>query len=154
MDENFKQKFVTIGVYFLGNNLLPEEITNTLKIEPTYSKKKGDRWNSSTGEEIVAKIGCWELYARHKAASENLADQIRFIVESLGDKIGNLEKVEGIDRAFINIFYSLETHPDSRTVEVDFSAKELMSLTSLGLPVQITIPVLETEETTPPPLNR
>ncbi|MCL2872073.1 MAG: DUF4279 domain-containing protein [Betaproteobacteria bacterium] len=138
LNKDVNQKLVTVGVYFHGNNLLPDEITNALKIEPTYSRTKGDKWKTCTGKEVVAKTGGWTLRARYRAATQSLADQARYITESLGDKIDNLKEVEGIERAFVSLFYSPEVGYGS-TVEADFSADELKSLASLGFPVEITI---------------
>jgi hypothetical protein len=139
MNKDINRRLVSLSVYLLGDNLLPETITEILKICPSDSRKKGEIIKSSTsGAEGVAKVGCWVLRARYRAVSENLADQIHFIVDSLGDKVNKLEEIEGIDKAFIDIYISPEENGGA-WFTFDFSAEELKFLSSLRLPLQVTI---------------
>lgn len=69
-----------------GNNLDPENITNTLGGFPTLSRRKGDVIRSKNGHERIAAFGQWHISVP-KMEPGNLDFQVNEILDGLSSNI-------------------------------------------------------------------
>ena len=141
MNINSKKNWICVSVYFLGDELLPGDVTQILGIEPTDEGVKGERRKPSRGggPMYVIRTGRWVLGSADEMEvdSDDLADHIRYIAEVFKNKGDDIKKLKGVDRAFIDIYICSEMNDDPKFL-YEFSVEEMNFFASLALPLQIT----------------
>jgi hypothetical protein len=73
------------GLRIIGDDLNPSEITRLLGAEPTAYARKGDTRRTTTGREIAARSGSWQL--RVEMEPGDLNGQIGAILAKLTDNL-------------------------------------------------------------------
>lgn len=139
MHINAKKNSISVSVYFLGDELLPSDVTQILGIEPSSERVKGESWKTSSGSIVVPKTGRWVLRsnANNRVDSDDLADHIRYIAEVFKNKGEDIKKLKNIDKAFIDIYICSGIDEDPKFY-YDFSVEEMKFFASLSLPLIIT----------------
>lgn len=139
MHINSKKNVISVSVYFLGDDLLPSDVTKILGIKSSDERIKGEKWKASSGSIITSTIGRWVFNSRDKMEvdSDDLADHIRYIAEVFKNKGEDIKKLKNIDKAFIDIYICSGIDEDPKFY-YDFSVEEMKFFASLSLPLIIT----------------
>ena len=130
-----------ITLYLRGAELLPEVLSEILDAKPTRAHKKGHRWVTSAGSEIVERMGLWTLSLQGEQAD------ISRMIENIGHLFGrsgvSVTELPGVDEAFLDILL-INTADESGggTCELSMGTEATSELAKLGLPVQMTFAVV------------
>jgi hypothetical protein len=65
-----------------GDDLIPEEITQMLRCQPTLAQRTGDVIRYASGRERVVRCGNWRLNAT-RAEPEDINDQVRSLLSKV-----------------------------------------------------------------------
>ena len=126
---------LTVSIYLRGDRLQPDHITEVLGIQPSGFQKKGEL---RPGSKVIAKIGVWSFIAR--TDSRVATDHIEDLLSQMKMRQGPLDRILGVDEAFLDIFIALDYENGTRErVEFMLSKKHVEELNQLGLRVQITV---------------
>ncbi|WP_287098606.1 DUF4279 domain-containing protein [Mesorhizobium sp.] len=70
------------GLFILGDDLIPDEVTKLLGALPTVARVKGGQWFTPIGQSMISKTGVWRRHAERRTPGDiNL--QISEILEPL-----------------------------------------------------------------------
>jgi hypothetical protein len=130
----------------IGDDLVPNEITQLLGASPTHAQTKGDKIvGKKTGNVSIARTGMWRLRASH-CEPEDLDGQIRFIFDQLTDDIAAWESIA--DRYRMDLFCGL--FMECRNEGMELSPESLLALGSRGIKIGLDVygPLSDDEETT------
>ena len=131
----------SVSIYFKGEHLNPQVLTDLFEIQPTRAHKKGHRWVTSSGREVSEKSGLWTFsIGGSEDVGRGLADLIaRFATARVKD----FSKIPGVDQSFVDVFVAVDADEDGGgIVEFELDSECLRALHSLGLPVQFSINVV------------
>lgn len=98
--------FYKVAVYIKGDGLDPSDLTAKLKIEPTQSHRKGDKWLTSTNREVIEKTGLWSLSA--DTDSRELSDIINELSSMLKFDGVSMTHISGVEEAYLDIFIAAD----------------------------------------------
>jgi hypothetical protein len=138
-----KRKKYTIGayLYFRGDRVNPDDITNVLGIYPTDSQKKGDVSFTSTNRPIVARTGLWRLEA--ESDSNLVSDHVSQLLSGIPCSQEVLNGFEGVKKKYIDIFVgTLADDGGGGTVKFDLTKENMEVLAKTGMPLFVTICVV------------
>ena len=118
-----------------GEGLRLDEITSILKIQPTYSYKKGDtHYDKYTKKTITYVEDCW-MFAKKEIETEQLEQEmLRFI--ALFEN--NTEYIKSLAKKF-KVFLWLSVYPESEQYNVHLSHKVVEAIYKLGVPIDIEV---------------
>lgn len=134
---------IAVSLYYWGDDLDPDAITNALGIKPTKSAVKGRSETTCTGRNVVRRTGLWCLSSDSLSTSIKLDDHIDILVQTLGRqcRLDLLKQFPNVDDACIDIFISdvESTNPDSGC-QFEISPSSTRLLSEIGLPLRFAIP--------------
>jgi hypothetical protein len=137
-----QNRTIAVAVCLLGANLDPDLVSEELGINPTLSRRKGDRRSSANGREILTKMGVWELGS--SSQSPSISEHLDQVLSATSNPKTAFTRVSDIEDAFFDIFVAAVA--DGRgggTCEFEMSAAQIESLGKLGLPVRFTVAVVK-----------
>ena len=110
-----------LAIYLYGCSISLDDVSAFLEMTPTKARRKGHLETTSSGSEVVQKIGFWEF------REETEADQI---CSSLGQMLAKIScdqviGVHGIEKAEIDIFIPLEVGGTQNGFSFELPAKLL-----------------------------
>jgi|SRR5579862_36287 len=124
-----------VAIYLRGTSLNPDQISDLLGLSPSRWQKRGELKPGS--ERFVAKIGLWGLIAQTE--SDKIDDHIDELLAKLGVAKIDLDKLNGVEQAYLDIFFASDDGQDGRkTVEFMLSRRQVVAVNSLGLSIQVT----------------
>lgn len=131
---------ISVTLRLTGDDLIPQEITSFLAVDPTTSRRKGEIRISSTKKEIVAKTGVWAWKISDFENDLGLLD----LIENLRAKFQLagvvLKKLPGVENAWVDLCVESDAGSQERAVvELFLDEKAIGSLYALGLPIEITV---------------
>lgn len=131
MDENF----CSISLYLYGDEISHDEVSELLGLSPTRVRSRGDVRVTSSGAEIVQKIGLWEYRERINT------NQISAYIANFFDGIvcSKVVGVAGIEKAELDVFVPLGADDDQSGFSFELRAGLLAALSVLGFDVIITV---------------
>jgi hypothetical protein len=74
--------FVTFRV--VGDELVPDAVTQLLKVQPTHARLKGKSYSTGKSENIVPSTNIWFFSTDSVMVSQNIIDHIRLVLFVLG----------------------------------------------------------------------
>jgi hypothetical protein len=127
----------SIAIYLHGDELDPGRVTETLQVNPTEFRKKGDTTLLSSGSVSRAKEGVWVL--RIEADSANIGTSVDKLMAMLGDRGSAIPAISGIEDSYLDIFVAMSPGR-ARKGEYQFalSPSSVLALSRAGLSVQFT----------------
>jgi hypothetical protein len=126
-----------VAVYLRGEDLDPERVTQSVRVEPSRTQKKGEKLVTSTGREFTAKLGLWALVVELDSSS---LDAHLMQLANVLPAGSLLAAVTGVEEAYVDIFVALVSDTDGDAkCELALSSKSLELLSRLGLPVRISV---------------
>jgi hypothetical protein len=129
-----KKPEIDVAIYLRGITLRPEHVTQMLGVQPTrYQTKGGYIFDSKKG---IAKIGYWAIYAQ--TDSIDIFERINELLKKIGIQSTPLDKIEGVEEAYLDIFVAKTEVTDGRPVEFKISKEQLSDLARLGLSIEIS----------------
>ena len=135
---NQQSPMIVVALYVRGYELDPLHVTRLLGVTPTRSSRKGEKTVSVTNKEVFSRAGLWVLSS--DADSDNVSDHIDTLLEKLKNNPKSISSISGVEEAFVDIFIAASSDDDgSSSTSFGLSADTLSSLSTLGLPVQITV---------------
>lgn len=78
---NCAKAFASLRLY--GDELVPENISRLLRIEPSDSAAKGSQFTSRSGKTRTARTGLWILSTEFHIESTNLEDHIEWLMDQM-----------------------------------------------------------------------
>lgn len=130
-----KPPLLSVTIYLRGQQLIPEHVSAVLGINPSDSQKKGELHITSTNHHVIRKIGLWSLAAQNE--SNDVTEQIEELMKKIGQSSVPLNKIEGVDEAYIDIFIAINSN--NETVEFELGEILLKEIARLGLLVRTTL---------------
>ncbi|MES2534445.1 MAG: DUF4279 domain-containing protein [Pseudomonadota bacterium] len=128
---NNSNSTVDVVLYLRGHSLDPTMVTSMLGTSGSKTRVKGEKWQTSTNQEVTAKIGLWTLDA--KADSSSLSDQISWLKNKLSLAKCSPLNIQGVEQVEINVFIALGSDDEG---DGDYSsqltAEDLTWLSSFG----------------------
>lgn len=124
--------FCSIGIYLYGESLSLDDASQLLGLTPTKARNRGEVRVTSSGSEVVQKIGFWEFSIHVELGEINSA------IAKLIDEIdcSRVLGFAGVEKAELDIFVPVDEEQVGFSFELPTSA--LRKLTELGLDVVIT----------------
>jgi hypothetical protein len=142
-----EQPFITVSIFLKGDQLDPDYISETLRIQPSRSQKKGEkrggtRPNSRT---YVTKTGTW--WVRIDNRSRPAQDMISEVPEMVGEMLQMfdgfqepLDKIAGVEEAYLDILVLKEgTDKSEDSTEFILRKDQIFRISQLGLAVCTTV---------------
>ena len=82
----------------MGETLDPDEVTRLLGIEPSFARRKGDKFGNPK-RPVTSRTGIWALESEKSVISSDLELHLDFLLSSLGSKASILRKLvqEGLE---------------------------------------------------------
>jgi hypothetical protein len=74
--------FITFRV--VGDKLVPDEVTQLLKMQPTHARLKGKPYSTGKSENIIPSTNIWFFSTDTVMASNNIVDHIQLVLFILG----------------------------------------------------------------------
>lgn len=139
------ESLTAVTLYLRGDLLDPNQVTSMLGVEGSKMKKKGETWLTSTGKEVTPKTGLWSLKVKDRSLS--LSEQISWLEQQLIAATHIPLEIPGVDEAEISVFIALgENDRGGGDYESELSAANLAWLSSLKIPVSLTLTYVQEEE--------
>jgi len=126
-------KECSVSLQFWSDDLVPDEVTHLLGINPTQSYKKGDVFRRQVNEQ-VHKFGLW-LYSVHRCAGVSLEDQINALFDQLPADLGVWWELKTKFEA--DLFFRLPLEQSSSVL--DFSQQTLQRISERGLSIGLDL---------------
>jgi hypothetical protein len=114
--------------------LQPEHVSQALSVQPSKSQKTGGPCYES--KNVTAKIGIWALIAQTDSAI--VSDHIDEILKKIGSPPTPLDKIDGVDEAYLDVFIGVEDE-SAKTVEFAIPRSQLKEVVRLGLCGHFTV---------------
>lgn len=128
---------IQLAIYFHGDHLNPDHVSELLGLEPSSSWFKGEKRISSSNKEIVARSGLWVLGG--EAFSDDLSASIEKLIPKISRKGVVLADIPGVQDAYVDILLAFDLKEDGGgEYTFQLSPQDIQSLGGLGLPVQFT----------------
>lgn len=129
---------VDVVLYLRGHSLDPSQVTLMLGTEGSKTRVKGEKWQTSTNKEVVAKIGLWTLDA--KADSQSLSDQISWLRDKLSSATCPPLSIPGVEQAEVSVFIELGSNDEGDgDFESELTSQDLQWLGSLGVSISFKL---------------
>lgn len=124
-----------VSLRVIGDDLLPEDITDMLGCEPSYTQHKGQLiTGKKTGRQREAKFGMWRIEAPEECPGD-LNLQISSILDMLSSDLNRW--VELSDNYDIDLFCGLFMQKEMEGI--DISPKNLLALGQRGIELGLDI---------------
>lgn len=92
---------ILVSFRIMGENLIPEEITNSLGIEPAVSHLKGEPHIDKSGRKYANyKMGIWSI--------DSTLEKTKTLDEHLSDVFNRLKTKETIVRQYLNYEFEID----------------------------------------------
>ena len=128
---------IIVGLYLRGKDLDPELITRSTGVQPSKSQRRGDKSFTSTGHEVVKKIGVWAIVI--ELESHSLEEHLSQLADSLPSG-GRYSGIAGVEEAYIDIFVALASSPRGEaSCDFEIGPSSIEMLSQLGLPVRLSL---------------
>ena len=131
MDENF----CSISLYLYGNEISHEEVSKLLGLNPTRVRSRGDVRVTSSGSEVVQKIGLWEY--RQRIDTNKISTYIAGFFDGIA--CPKVVGVAGIEKAELDVFVPLGADDDQSSFSFELRNGLLAALSVLGFDVIVTV---------------
>ena len=134
MKPNLEKELCAVAIYLYGDYISIDDASRLFSLTPTKFKNKGDKRITSTGSEIVSKVGMWEHTIT--VARDDISKSVREILAGVeGDKIlGRF----GIEHAEIDIFFTFDHDEEFYGFSIKLDDESLRRMADLGLDLIIT----------------
>lgn len=126
--------FCAIGVYLYGDSISLDDISRLLGMNPTQARNRGDVRVTSSGTEVVQKVGFWEY--RVKVNVSRASSCITELVDSI--KCGKIVGEFGITKAELDIFTPIDMKSDKNGFSFEVPSRVLEKLSDLGFDLIVT----------------
>ena len=126
------QERLFVSLTLIGKDLIPDEITSSLGINPDYSFRRGDSHQNDHGKMIVRRHGLWEINSDgKKLPSGNIVAQLNWLVDLIEPVRENLSQIleNKTIQARASCFWIV---PDGR-INVEVEPELLSQLASLNM---------------------
>lgn len=138
---NTPNPLIDVAIYVWGNALNPADVSACLGIEPSLTRRKGDKRTSVTHREITSQTGIWTL---DTSKSENLSTRIRELEKKLDDRARRVCAVAGVEGAYVDIYIAVSADADGGGEhKFSLSQQDVDALQTIGLPVEFTLDVVK-----------
>jgi len=141
VDEN--NYTIEVSLCVRGDELDPDEVTAALGVTPSSSQRKGQRVvDPATLRRVTDRTGEWRL--RADSGSGLVSDHVSALLSRISVDASGIEGLARVEAALIDIVVTVPA--DERGgghCEFDFSADLLAALARTGLPIQVTVCVVE-----------
>lgn len=139
---NKASALIEVTIYIWGDTLDPVAISSHLGLEPSFSRRKGEKRTTKTRREITAKTSLWTLTAETEA--EALSDHIQELASKVASRIAKITGIAGVEGAYVDIFVSVRADKaGGGKYEFRLSEQDIQVLHKIGLPIEFTLDVVK-----------
>ena len=133
---------VDVVLYLRGHSLDPSQVTLMLGTEGSKTRVKGEKWQTSTNTEVVAKIGLWTLDA--KADSQSPSDQISWLRDKLSSATCPACSIPGVQEVELSVFIALGSNDrGGGDYEFRLSPEDLTWISGIGATVSFALTYIQ-----------
>lgn len=131
-----------VTIYLYGDDLDPAYVSEQLGVVATRSHSKGKRV-TSTNREFFSRTGMWSLEA--SATSNILADHVDELMDKIKLRGEAIQKIKDVEQTKLDVYIDKYRKEDAlmKTYELELSERDILSLSTLGLPVCFTLAVID-----------
>ncbi|WP_426804261.1 DUF4279 domain-containing protein [Stenotrophomonas sp. SrG] len=128
-----------VAILLYGDSLDTKDASILLELSPTRTRNRGEERTTSSGAQIVQKIGFWEH--RVRVPLDNLSRTIVQMISAIQCEtvLGRV----GIEKAELDIFVPLSTKAQKNGFEMELSPQLMRRLAILGFDVLVTTRIAE-----------
>lgn len=114
-----EEDFISVGMYFYGENISLNEVSQLVGLEPTSARARGDIRITHSGVKVIQNNGFWEF--REKVKVESLEIFLLKITKKIGSRIVGKA---GVTKAELDIFLPID--PDVKMAGFSFEIPNSM----------------------------
>ena len=140
---------ISVRLYIQGNDLQPLDITRLLGVQPTRSHARGDTRTLPDGKVVAEKIGVWVWKTGVDADDAKLSDCVQALQRAFGHSAEALAALPNAEAAWIDVHVVEELalgNDDDAEVAFTLASQDIGALNALGLPVEFTVSVGQSDE--------
>ncbi|ARQ56459.1 DUF4279 domain-containing protein [Rhizobium sophoriradicis] len=131
----------SVSIYFHGEDLNPENLTQFLGVEPDAQWKTGDERLLASGATARARTGMWTLSAPLR--SYDVSEALAKLVGTLGKNFQNVLSVPGVESGYADIFICISRAQSDAGYTLKLLNSHMSSISQAGLDTQLTVSVDE-----------
>lgn len=129
------------SLYLRGDDLLPDQISNLVGLEPTEAHRKGKTWTTSSNKQVVEKTGVWSW--TRSIETEDVAGVLVEFLAALPSEV-QFGTLPGVREAYLDVFIASGTDEyGGGESQLIIDPQCLSRLAALGLPLQLTFDVVK-----------
>jgi hypothetical protein len=129
---------VDVSLFLHRDSLNPAQVTLMLGTEGSKTRSKGEKWRTSTGHEVTAKTGLWQLSASRESMS--VRDQLSWLRQKLSSATCPPSRIPGVQYADIDVFIALGSNDHGGgDHEFQLTLEDLAWISSLGTRISFTL---------------
>lgn len=128
------------SLYLRGDDLLPDQISSLVGLEPTEAHRKGKTWTTSSNKQVVEKTGAWSW--TRSIETEDVAGVFSEFLAALPSGV-QFRALPGVREAYLDVFVAngADEHGGGES-QLILDPQCLNRLASIGLPLQLTFDVV------------
>lgn len=137
---SMNKKLITVSFLLRGERLAPAFVSQTLGVQASKYHTKGETRGGArpASKRYVTKAGLWR--AQVESASRTVDDLVGEILQMFEGRKGPLDKIAGVDEAFLDILVLREVSDKTdSTTEFLMRKNQVLRSGQLGLASWITI---------------
>lgn len=132
---------ISVSLYFRGDHLNPENVSQNLNLSPSSSQRKGEKKITKTNE-YVSKIGVWELGV--DCDSQKLSAHIDKLTTMVRKDSILSQDIQGVEESYVDVFIATDSDEDGEgTIEFELSEENISALARWKVPVRFTVAVVK-----------
>jgi Domain of unknown function (DUF4279) len=137
---NSPNPLIDVTIYVWGDALDPADVSSCLGIEPSLSRRRGDKRTTRTHREITAKTSVWTLSTEGQGG--DLSTRIQELAVKLEARSSQIYKIAGVEGAYVDIYIALSVARDGQgQCCFRLSHDDIAALQTMGLPIEFTLDV-------------
>lgn len=126
--------FCSVAICLYGESLSVDGASRLLGLTPTRFRNRGDVRVTSSGSEVIQKIGFWEY--RTSSSAKQITSSLAGIVSQIG--CARVVGEAGIEKAELDVFVPLDAEDEQGGFSMGLSSDLLGKLSRLGFDVIVT----------------
>lgn len=137
---------ISVSLYVRGENLDPNRISEIIGLTPTSSGRRGGSRTTDSGRQVHPRSGFWVFSTKRTANSESELDStlntdLENLARSLPNHEVDLSVMVSPNEIFLDIYIGVDLVDRSARASFVIKPSIMMKLSSLGIPIDITIDV-------------
>lgn len=135
------EKIGSVSIYFHGDDLNPENVTQFLGVKPDAQWKAGDARLLTSGATARARTGMWTLSV--PLTGYDVSEALAKLVGALGENFQNVLSLPGAESGYADIFICIGREQSDTGYTLKLLNPDISAISKAGLDIQLTVSVDE-----------